>query len=148
MLTRDLFFSILATDAYNRGYNAGLSDGDGNDPDGPGRPGSKIGTATIIADNNSDSARAANSYILACDVPAGGKDIPANSVVIWYRGTDDLANPSLNNDALPGRTIGAGFLTGSPDGLQGQARKAKYGDRWHDTDTEIESSLDSTETPH
>ena len=29
-----------------------------------------------------------------------------------------------------------------------QPRMAKHGDRWRDADTEIESSLDSTDAPH
>ncbi len=94
-ISKDLFLSILATDAYNRGFNAGISDGkgsanpDGSDADGLGRIGSRVGTATVIADNNSDDAQASSFYALAYDVGEGVTGITAGSVVISYRGTDN-----------------------------------------------------------
>lgn len=43
----DYFLSTLALDAYNRGYNSGISDSGLNDPDGLGELGA-IGTVNIL----------------------------------------------------------------------------------------------------
>lgn len=74
-ISNDLFLAILAMDAYNRGYGAGM--GDPN----TGLPGTQIGNATIRFD---------------IDLPAGAQ--PASfyaqsytwngQTVISYRGTD------------------------------------------------------------
>lgn len=72
---RDLFLSILALDAYNRGYDpgmAGLSDAIG----------SAIGQATISATpQDIDAAQAASFYAVAYSW--------AGETVISYRGTDN-----------------------------------------------------------
>jgi hypothetical protein len=35
-ISKDLFLAILSMDAYNRGYGAGIADGDDSDLDGLG----------------------------------------------------------------------------------------------------------------
>ena len=35
-ISKDLFLAILSMDAYNRGYGAGVGDGEANEPDGLG----------------------------------------------------------------------------------------------------------------
>jgi hypothetical protein len=66
-MSKDLFLSILAMDAYNRGYNTGI-DGLSNDP------GTGIGNAKILRDSDTrtDSPEVnASFYAVAYDVGAG-----------------------------------------------------------------------------
>ena len=88
MITDDLFLSILAMDAYNRGYSAGIS--------GLGNAGSALGSATMLNVPLPQGSQAAGFYAVAYQV--GGQTI------ISYRGTD---NPGALPDAagvvgLPG----------------------------------------------
>lgn len=103
-ISKDLFLSILAMDSYNRGYDAGISNGGDEDSDGLGRIGSKIGTATVVADDNSSEAQAASFYAIAYDIGADGPEGLANQTVISYRGTDS------DIDWFEGWTIGAGMV--------------------------------------
>lgn len=86
--SKDLFLAILSMDAYNRGYNSGLSDGanviDGQDIDGLGGAGSIIGNARVLDFDLPAGAEAAGFYAVAYDTPYG--------TVISYRGTDNLFN--------------------------------------------------------
>ncbi len=74
----DLFRAILAMDAYNRGYNAGV-----RSPGAPateGLTGSQLGLATVGRREDSQVAKDASFFAQA--YPLGGK------TVISYRGTD------------------------------------------------------------
>ena len=68
-ISNELMMTILSMDAYNRGYNATLSDGinvvSGVDVDGLGIEGSRIGTATVIQQDSSEAAQAAGFYAVA-----------------------------------------------------------------------------------
>ena len=95
-MSDDLFLAILAMDAYNRGYSAGVN-----------MTGGQIGNATVgVADGDSIAQAAsffAQSYILA-----------NGQTVISYRGTD---NTSFFN---PGSDIWNGWITGA--GVYGSAQ--------------------------
>lgn len=114
--SKDLFLSILAMDAYNRGYGAGLADGEGlqdanrNDSDGLGEVG-KIGNATIltradvgIEDATYDLWQTAGFYALAYDIGGDGPEGLAGKTVISYRGTDSPLDHST------GWSVGAGNI--------------------------------------
>ena len=94
--SRDLFLSILALDAYNRGYKPGLlglSEA----------PGTQIGTATITKttrDINADVSFYASAYNWN------------GETVISYRGTrfDGALGPDLG-DVMSGWTLSAGYAS-------------------------------------
>lgn len=99
-MNRDLFLSILALDAYNRGYGERLSF-TGNSDD----VGTQIGNATVSSqlDTSADSdAQDADFYAIAYDWNG--------ETVISYRGTDNLGA-----DAVSGYGVGAG-ISGVPQG--------------------------------
>jgi hypothetical protein len=57
-ISKDVFLAILALDAYNRGYGAGISDGGAEDTDGLGDSnGTQIANATIVGANYGASYR-------------------------------------------------------------------------------------------
>ena len=93
-----LFAALLAMDSYNRGYHQGVA--------GLEREtGTQLGEASLIKDNNSDTAKAASFYATAWRV--GGQDY------IAYRGTDQ-PNPLVDpRDLLEGWSIGLGFSAGT-----------------------------------
>jgi hypothetical protein len=74
-ISDDLFRAILAMDAYNRGYNAGIGSG----PLGLGGVGSQIGNATVTRQDGEATAQAAGFF--AQSYTWAGK------TVISYRGT-------------------------------------------------------------
>lgn len=82
----DVFLSLLALDAYNRGYGQGVVTVKGDDAAGTDEIGRSIGLATIIADDISQNAQAAGFYAIAYEWN--------NKTVISYRGTNfpDLSN--------------------------------------------------------
>ncbi len=99
-ISNELFHSLLALDAYNRGYGAGI----GNGTDGIGESG-QIGSASVI--NRSAFGigqtdylewQSASFYAVAYQTATG--------IVISYRGTDSFAV-----DPLTGWTTGAGLLS-------------------------------------
>jgi hypothetical protein len=95
--SNDLFMSILALDAYNRGYHPGyegFSDA----------PGTQIGNATIVRDKGDAAAKAADFYAVAYSWN--------NQTVISYRGTEFDGAPSLG-DLLNGWTLSLGFAAAS-----------------------------------
>jgi hypothetical protein len=102
-ISPDLFLAILSMDAYNRGYAAGIKDGDNNDTDGLGdAAGTRIGNATVNhASNSNDNSPefAAGFYALAYTLHTG-------ETVISYRGTDGL-------------TLGTSPITGGSDIFNG-----------------------------
>lgn len=80
-MSSDLFLSILAMDAYNRGYDAkidGLSD----------EAGTKIGNASIKLTELPAGSETASFYALAYKLDAAVGGIPAGTTIISYRGTD------------------------------------------------------------
>src|SRR5215217_5899686 len=104
----DLYRAILAMDAYNRGYNAGIGELGGLN--------SFIGTAKIIETSSALGAgvdESASFYAVAYDWNG--------QTVISYRGTDNLAGGYLglltgdffNADVWNGYGIGAGFTDGA-----------------------------------
>jgi Lipase (class 3) len=101
--TDDLFLSILALDAYNRGYAAGTN------IDGTG-----VGTATFVRDTDTSAAQADGFYGIAYDW--NGK------TVISYRGTDNFgsgdftSNGTGASDLTTGWTIALGFTAGTQAG--------------------------------
>ena len=79
-ISKDLFLSILSMDAYNRGYNpgiTGLSDA----------PNIQIGTATIVDAALPTGAQVASFYAAATTIGSGVTGIAAGTTVISYRGT-------------------------------------------------------------
>lgn len=95
-ISSDLFLAILAMDAYNRGYDAGLTDGvnldgNGNDLDGLGEAGYSIGKAAILDFNLPSGSQGASFYAIAYEITDGsGIDgLDTGDTVISYRGTDD-----------------------------------------------------------
>jgi len=102
-MNRDVFLSILALDAYNRGLGAGIAGL-------PAVSGStKIGTATIQIQSSSAAAAAAGFH--AVSYSWNGQ------TVISYRGTDTSSLGALGADVWNGWTAGAGFATASQVGL-------------------------------
>lgn len=93
-------------DTYNRGYNAGLSDGlgsidqGGNDADGLGEAGSHIGIATVKDIDLPAGSQAAGFYAVAYDFNG--------QTVISYRGTNGNNLGNFIDDAWNSYLIGAG----------------------------------------
>ena len=88
-ISRDLFLSILSMDAYNRGYNPGIS--------GLGGVGSALGHATLVTDpetipETSSTGQAASLYGLAYKltqtVGTSGNLIADQTTIISHSGTD------------------------------------------------------------
>jgi len=91
----DLFLAILALDAYNRGYNPGMTF-TGNSDDPNTQP--QIGDATIVS-NLADTS--ASFYAVAYSWEG--------ETVISYRGTTFENNAANLGDVLNGWTISLGF---------------------------------------
>ena len=107
MTSESLLLSILAMDAYNRGYGAGLADQQSADPDGLGLSGF-VGPATILAlpeGIDVNGWQAANFYAIAYTIGGGVEGIAPGATVISYRGTDNIGA-----DIWSGWTIGAGWI--------------------------------------
>jgi len=109
----DLMLAILAMDAYNRGYNAGIkSPGAGARE---GLTGTKIGEATLLRRSNIDvGSNEVNASFFAQAYTLGGK------TVISYRGTDDFNVLSPSSDIWQGWLTGAGAAGGAPAKLAAQ----------------------------
>ena len=121
-LSKDLWLALLSLDSYNRGYGAGLADGqgqkddDGNDTDGLGEAGSMLGGASVLDVDLPNGSQAAGFYAIAYDVPDIGR-------VIAYRGTDDTSSLTPDNDIVRGWIVGAGAW---------QATTASYAQQFYD----------------
>ena len=87
-ISNELFLAILSMDSYNRGYDAGISDGDANDPDGLGGAGSIIGNATVMDVALPAGFETAGFYAVAYELTQAVGDMAAGTVIISYRGTD------------------------------------------------------------
>ena len=108
-ISKDLFLAILSMDAYNRGYNSGIS--------GLGGEGSKIGAATIGKDAeqllDQGAAKAVSFYAVAYELNnrpdgtggSGVDGLAAGTTVISYRGTDNPASEFPFTD-FPLSTLG------------------------------------------
>jgi hypothetical protein len=106
-ISKDLMLAILAMDSYNRGYDAGLSNGTSgagsNDRQGLGGTGSSIGTAEVIREADIDAGTPgveAGFYALAYDTDFG--------TVVSYRGTDFNGLSEIDPDVTHGWSVGAG----------------------------------------
>jgi len=83
-------------DSYNRGYGAGIGDGenvvDGVDADGLGEAGKQVGGATVIDVDLPDGAQAAGFYAVAYEITDGSaiEGLNTGDTVISYRGTDNF----------------------------------------------------------
>ncbi|MEM5494468.1 calcium-binding protein [Hoeflea sp. AS16] len=99
--SNELMLAILAMDSYNRGYDAGIGDGqnvvDGVDVDGLGEAGSTIGSAVVLNFSLPQGSQAAGFYAVAYQWNG--------ETVISYRGTDG------GWDYLKGWLIGAGLTS-------------------------------------
>jgi hypothetical protein len=109
-MSETLFQAILAMDAYNRSYEAGIKFGamPGNESQ---TLGVQIGGATIVFDSRS-----------LVDLNNQRKDIPTGfyaaaysfedgKTIISYRGTDDPFGLSSGGDIVNGWVVGAGDVT-------------------------------------
>jgi hypothetical protein len=104
-MNQDLFLAILAMDAYNRGYGAGIAN--------LGAEGSWLGEAKIIRQSDVDPNTpgvTAGFYAVAYEWTPKGEP---TKTVISYRGTDNPlgGDPTKKggSDLLNGWLIGAGF---------------------------------------
>lgn len=114
-ISKELYLAILSMDAYNRGYDAGISDGknvdaSGNDIDGLGE-GGQIGLAVVrhplslgVSETDHAAWQTADFYAVAYTMGADAPEGLAGKTVISYRGKD---NPGLRGGAVSG---GAGLL--------------------------------------
>lgn len=112
----ELFMAILSMDSYNRGYNAGISDGEhvenGVDLGLGDAVGTLVGNARVISRVSSDpngEAQAAGFYAIAYQWNG--------ETVISYRGTDNPNPLAEGSDFWNGWTLGAGFPQASQGGL-------------------------------
>ena len=87
----DLFRAILAMDAYNRGYNAGIKSQGAAEREG--LTGTQIGLASVGTRSNTE----ANSPEVAASFFAQAYTL-GGQTIISYRGTDSLPNLT---DVLP-----------------------------------------------
>lgn len=80
-ISNELLMAILAMDAYNRGYNPGITDSGNSNT---GMIGSQLGTATVATSSpiTSSSPEFAASFFAQAYTLANGQ------TVISYRGTD------------------------------------------------------------
>lgn len=103
-MSNELWYAILAMDAYDRGYGAklpGLSDAGGT----------RLGNATIIGAAGDAAAQADGFYAIAYELD-GRK-------IIAFRGTDNPDIFSQGNDIWNGWVAGAGVMsTQSEDAIQ------------------------------
>lgn len=107
-ISSDVFCSLLALDAYNRGYNAGIK-----------LAGNTLGDAKIIGDSEKGLLNQAigpvggvdkNFYALAYDM-SGVSGWSGASTVISYRGTDDEDWDKNDSDNYLGWPIGLGNIS-------------------------------------
>lgn len=103
-ISKELYLAILAMDSYNRGYGAGIADGDTNDQDGLGEAGSQIGDAAVLNIPLPFGSQPAGFYAVAYQTEDYG-------TIISYRGTDGL---TLGGDTIQGGSdIINGWLAGA-----------------------------------
>lgn len=76
-MSRDVFLSLLALDAYNRGYDQGVLVQGGDSKAGQDEIGRFLGSAKIVEQQITTEAQAAGFYAIAYDL--------GDEVVISYR---------------------------------------------------------------
>lgn len=88
-ISKDLFLSILAMDAYNRGYGEGIRE--------LGGIGAKVGSAEILRQSDTEAGTAgvnASFYALSYTITDDGVDgLDEGTQVLSFRGTDYYNNP-------------------------------------------------------
>lgn len=111
-MTEDLMKAILAMDAYNRGYDAGIDfrkkDGSGQPiadsdtiyTDGSGTHYAQIGNATVYRTGGDSAAQAIGFYGIAYTYNG--------ETVISYRGTDNTSPTASDSDITNGWALGLG----------------------------------------
>lgn len=121
---KELLLSILAMDAYNRGYGAGLRDQGAEDPDGLGEGGA-IGRVTMLRRDQLGASitdyaawQSTGFYAIAYELTEAVGDLTKGTMIISIRGTDQPNPFDPNQDIQNGYGIGAGFANGP------QARQA------------------------
>ena len=134
-ISKDLLLAILSMDSYNRGYDAGISDGlnlvDGVDRDGLGddSDGSiKIGNATVsnnLTDFDLDAdSQDAGFYAISYTISDGSKvdGLETGDTIISYRGTDQNISIPFWSDS--GSDLWNGYGTSVGSSLNDQAHLA------------------------
>lgn len=104
-MTKDLFLSLLAMDSYNRGHEAGMND--------LGPVGSMIGAATFIEQSslNLQSPQIeAGFYASVYQLDTAVGDMPAGTIIISYRGTDNFQELGGDSDITNGWVTGLGIV--------------------------------------
>lgn len=98
-MNRDVFLSLLALDAYNRGYGQTVLLNQGDSTTGQDEVGRFLGSAQIIEQRINSEAQAAGFYAIAYDWNG--------ETVISYRGTNfpDLSN--LTDEAFKALCVDA-----------------------------------------
>ena len=111
-ISKELFLAILSMDSYNRGYGAGISNGEhienGVDLGLGDTIGSKVGSATVSSRVSSDANGAAQTagfyaiaYTLTEDAKSGVEGIAPGTTIISYRGTDSFLNSDVSGGSAP-----------------------------------------------
>lgn len=120
-MNRDVFLSLLALDAYNRGYGQNVKVSESDADEGVDESGRAIGTATIILQSDVFSGLPrveAGFYAIAYEWNG--------ETIISYRGTNfeikfdtvqEAINSPLIKDVWNGWTVGAGFSQASQASL-------------------------------
>ena len=83
-MDNNVFKAILAMDAYNRGYNAGIKFGSLAGDSSVDTPGTEIGNATIYRANGDPTAQLYGFYGIAYQLDGG-------ETIVSYRGTDNIS---------------------------------------------------------
>lgn len=94
--SREIYLSVLALDAYNRGYNSGLTV-DGN----------QVGRAQVVSDDFTLAQRDRGFYATAYDV-SNVTSLGGAHTVVSYRGTDFSPASQLLADVIYGWAAAAG----------------------------------------
>ena len=85
---KEVFLSLLALDAYNRGYGQNVLLNAGDSTGGQNELGRKIGTAQIVRQDITDQAQAAGFYAIAYQWNG--------ETIISYRGTQPAYRTPTN----------------------------------------------------
>lgn len=107
-ISKDLYLSILALDAYNRGYGPGFA--------GLGGAGTGVGSATILNIALPQGYQAAGFYAVVYNTPFGA--------VISYRGTDNLGSLPNAADVYNGYGVATGSFLGEQARMAAEFRNA------------------------
>ena len=103
-ISKDLLLAILALDAYNRGYGAGI---EGLSEEA----GTRVRPASILDYELPEGAQNAGFYALAYKLDKAVEGLPKDSVIISYRGTDKNSFSFWKDE--PGSDLWNGYGTGA-----------------------------------